>query len=357
VWWVAPTYKAARDVIWPDLNRALKDVATAKSEVHHWIELPGGGSVTVKSADNPDNLRGSGLDGLVFDEAAFAKKSVWTEVLRPMLADRQGWAMFITTPSGCNWFLDMFRMAGVADGWERWQRPTADNPLITPGELDASLREIGPRAYAQEFGAQFTEEEGAMFPVDYFSDRIWFDEWPKQEEIDLTVLACDPSLGKTELADYSAIVVLVRKRGGGMYVRADIARRPPAKIIADSLDMYAEFNADAIGFETVGFQSLLIEEFYRAAADRQQRVWPLGVPSRDAKVKRVARLDGPLSRGEIYFHRGHRGTEMLVEQLRGFPLPAYHDDGPDALEMAERLSGAILRGEVRESGYEEYLTA
>ena len=69
IWWIAPNYGIASD-IWRDLKRACRDAWIAKNEVERRIELPGGGSVTVKSADNPDSLRGSGLDGVVVDEAA-----------------------------------------------------------------------------------------------------------------------------------------------------------------------------------------------------------------------------------------------------------------------------------------------
>jgi hypothetical protein len=56
-------------------------------------------------------------DGLVFDEAAFCQENAWQQVLRPMLSDRGGWAMFITTPNGCNWFFDLFQQANRL-GWD-----------------------------------------------------------------------------------------------------------------------------------------------------------------------------------------------------------------------------------------------
>jgi phage terminase large subunit-like protein len=262
-----------------------------------------------------------------------------------MLLERNGWAMFITTPNGPNWFFRLFQKAS-GDGWERWQRPTGDNPIIKPHELQSAKAESGPRAFAQEYEAQFTEEEGAVFPVEYFSGDIWFDEWPT-EGISLKVIACDPSLGRTKHSDYSALVQLA-KVYDDYYVAADLQRRPPKQIVNDALDAYREFRADAIGFESIGFQSLLRDEFHDAADAARQEVWSLEIPNGPdaSKTRRILRLDAPLSQGRIKFKRGCRGTELLLEQLRGFPLPKYHDDGPDALEMAVRLCEEILSGAV-----------
>lgn len=348
IWWVAPTYKQAKEVIWPDLKKASQMAWTKKSEVDLSVEFPGGGSVTVKSAENPDALRGSGLDGVVLDEAAFISEQVWTEVLRPMLVDRGGWAMFITTPNGCNWFHKLFTDAGSGDGWQRWQKPTKENPVINQAELERIKAKESPRVFVQEYEAVFTSEEGALFPSEYFGDSIWFDDWPPITEFQLRVIACDPSLGKTEMSDYSALAAVGLHYTGKFYVKADIERRAPAQINEDALAMYEDFAAEAIGFESVGFQELLLDNFRTLADSRGKNVWPLEIRNATRKIKRVLKLDGPLSRGEIKFLRNHRGTEMLVNQLRGFPLPDYHDDGPDALEMAVRLCEQIMSGQILE---------
>lgn len=339
VWWVGQNYTSVKRQIWPDLKRALVGAWTIKSEVDHYIRLPNGGSVTVKSADNPDSLRGFGLDGVVVDEAAFCREPLWSEVLRPMLLERNGWAMFISTPNGPNWFFRLFQRA-FGDGWERWQRPTRDNPLITPQELEAARLQTGPRAYAQEYDAQFAEEEGALFPVEYFPDSMWFDahEWPADDRC-LRVVACDPSMGRGAGSDYSAIVA-VAQSDGGYFVRADLEKRPPSQIVADCLRTHRQFRPHGIGFETLGFQQLLKDEFDRIAAQLGMDVaaYGLGCGPVVGKIDRiVGRLDPLLAARALRFLRGDRGTELLVEQLRGFPLAGYHDDGPDALEMAVRL--------------------
>ena len=105
---------SAGRLIWRDLKKALRGAWVEKREKEMRIVLPGGGSVTVKSADDPDALRGVGLDGVVLDEAAFMREAAWVNGIRPALADRQGWAMFLTTPCGMNWIARPVRVGRVA---------------------------------------------------------------------------------------------------------------------------------------------------------------------------------------------------------------------------------------------------
>ena len=107
-WWVAPTYPVA-SIGW----RAIKELAlrlpgSEVRESERRVTLSSGGDVQVKSADNPDSLRGEGLDLVVIDEAAFVKEAAWTEALRPALSDRQGSALFISTPRGRNYFYHLW---------------------------------------------------------------------------------------------------------------------------------------------------------------------------------------------------------------------------------------------------------
>ena len=103
-WWVAPSYKMAA-VGWRLVHELGVQVPGVQvSKVNRMITLPTGGAVQIRSADDPDSLRGEGLDFVVMDECAFMKEDAWTHALRPALSDRLGKAMFISTPKGRNWF-------------------------------------------------------------------------------------------------------------------------------------------------------------------------------------------------------------------------------------------------------------
>jgi len=260
IWWVAPTFTIA-SLIWRNLKKATREAWVDKSELEHRIELPGGGSVSVRSADNPDALRGEGLDGVVVDEAAFLNERAWKESLRPALSDKQGWAIFISTPNGQNWFYDLFHRAGSDDGIrQRWQQPSSDNPLMTAAELEEAKLDIGLRAFAQEYLAQFTDQEGAEFPGDYFRDSVWFDHWPDEGQIRCRVMALDPSKGKSERSDYSAFAMIALAWDGTMYVDADLERRSTRQIVDDGLVLARDFRCDAFGCEINQFQEVLADQ-------------------------------------------------------------------------------------------------
>ncbi len=103
VWWVAPTFAIAR-VGWRDVVAAASEFpkeAGVNIKIGDMeVTFPSGGSISVKSADNPQRLRGEGLNYLVMDEAAFVREETWTEVLRPTLTENKGQALFISTPIG-----------------------------------------------------------------------------------------------------------------------------------------------------------------------------------------------------------------------------------------------------------------
>jgi predicted phage terminase large subunit-like protein len=174
--WLAPTYGIAQN-IWRDLKYACDDAIRAgaadKKEDEHFISFDDLGSVVVKSVDDPDMIRGFGWNGAVLDEAAYMKKKVWTEVVRPALSDKGGWAIIISTPTmeekqGENWFKDVYNNAADQEDWARWQRPSSDNPLMTPKELAAARKEIGELSYRQEYEAEFLNLGYGVFKREWF---------------------------------------------------------------------------------------------------------------------------------------------------------------------------------------------
>lgn len=341
IWWVAPSYPTiVASNIWDDLKRATRNAWTDKNEIERRIQLPGGGSITIRSADNPDSLRGPGLDGLFIDEAAFLSRSAWTKSLRPALTDKQGWAMLASTPNGQNWLYDLFKDAGTDPLWDRWQLPSWTNPLVTREEMDSVRREIGLIAFAQEHAAQFMEVEGALWSASVFAEHIWADDqWPR--EFDSSVIAVDPSLGKTEQSDPSAIV-FAGFRNGTIWVDCSIERRTPVKLIEDTFFMFDRYRPNAVGIESNGFQEMLQPLFDVKSQQDARPPLPLYmIPNTVNKQTRIRRLDPYLDTGRKAIKFKSRDSEdckEMVEQLQMFPNKGYHDDGPDALEMAIRLA-------------------
>ena len=161
-WWVGPTYPVA-SVGWRMIRRIAAQIpGVAIRESERMVILPTGGSVQVKSADNPDGLRGEGLNFVVIDECAFVKEDAWTDALRPALADRKGGALFISTPKGHNWFWRLWHGANGQD-WQAWQFTSYDNPFLDGAEIDAAKTQLPERTFSQEFLAEFIDDAGGVF--------------------------------------------------------------------------------------------------------------------------------------------------------------------------------------------------
>lgn len=139
--YIAPTYKQARKIAWKyikEYTRNIPGVVVIKSELTVTIQRPGricpeSGELDpdeiefmLLGADDPDSIRGMYLDGCILDEYAQCDPIIWGEVVRPALADRKGWAIFIGTPKGRNAFFDRYNKARAAEEYAKDYEMTHD---------------------------------------------------------------------------------------------------------------------------------------------------------------------------------------------------------------------------------------
>src|SRR5215510_12817958 len=118
--YVAPFYRQAKAIVWDYLKHFGRGIAGARfHEGELRCDLPNGARISLYGADDPDSLRGLYFDGVVLDEYAQMDPRVWSEVIRPALADREGWAVFIGTPMGRNSFWRIYEQAKTAAGGAR----------------------------------------------------------------------------------------------------------------------------------------------------------------------------------------------------------------------------------------------
>jgi phage terminase large subunit-like protein len=164
-WWLSPTYSMASQV-WRDLKAACRDVRNLKiSETERRLDFPKGGMIAIRSTHNPDYLRGAGLDFAVLDEAAFMEPVVWPEIVRPMLLEKRGKALFLSSPNGLNWFWELYQL-GLNKSQRTWRSfnfKSADNPLISPEELEALRLSTSERIFREEYLAEFIGDSGQVF--------------------------------------------------------------------------------------------------------------------------------------------------------------------------------------------------
>lgn len=116
------------------------------------------------SADNPDNIRGFGFQGLVLDEAASIQADVWDYVLRPTLAQTLGWAMLVSTPKGRNWFYDLFTrgLDPAETQYASFSFPSNASPYFPASEWEEA-RGKAENAFRQEYLAEFMEDSAGVF--------------------------------------------------------------------------------------------------------------------------------------------------------------------------------------------------
>jgi hypothetical protein len=156
--YIAPTYTQAKDVVWSYLKYYSAPIPGIKiSESELSVEYPNGARVRLYGADNYDRLRGLYNDGVILDEPAQIDPRAWPEVILPTLADRRGWATFIGTPAGRDWFykIDRSETGEELPGWFRLTLKASDTGIIPEDELAALRANMSEEQYSQELECSF----------------------------------------------------------------------------------------------------------------------------------------------------------------------------------------------------------
>lgn len=173
-WYIGPTLKAAKRNVWEKLKKLAAPVMTKKHETELYIDFPNGSRIQIFGAEEPEALRGEGLRLVVLDEFALHAKLVWQEIVRPMLSDTGGRALFISTPRGFNWAYDLYQSAAAFDAekdpeWGAFQFTTLEGGRVPIAEIEAAKRDMTDKQFAQEYLARFEALTGRIY--DQFSDE------------------------------------------------------------------------------------------------------------------------------------------------------------------------------------------
>ena len=156
--YLSPFLRQSKAVAWDYLRAAMSSARAAGATAHESelrVDYPGGAQVRLYGADNPDAMRGVYFDGIVLDEYADMDPRVWSEIIRPALADRRGWAVFIGTPRGRNAFFELWRRSQTEGGWFSMMLKASQSGLIPDSELELARRDLTEEQYAQEFECSF----------------------------------------------------------------------------------------------------------------------------------------------------------------------------------------------------------
>jgi len=163
--YVAPTYKQGKAIAW-DYLKFYAGVIPGRQfhETELRVDLPNDSQIRIYGADNPDSMRGIYLDGVVPDEYGLQPSRTFSEVLRPALSDRQGWAFFIGTPNGKNHFYDVCQQAKRGGEWFFAEYRATETNILLASELASAKESMTADEFAQEYECSFEASvKGAVF--------------------------------------------------------------------------------------------------------------------------------------------------------------------------------------------------
>lgn len=172
-WIVSPTIKQGKLNHWRQLMAEIPAEFIRKTNnTELQIELVNGSILHILGSENADKIRGAGVIGMVVDEAAYIPERTWEMVLEPELFSTKGWALFISTPRGFNWFADVYNRGQIShedydDDWASWrftsyETPRAKDPVRLKF-LNKKQEQSAQETFAQEFLADFTKLEGLIY--------------------------------------------------------------------------------------------------------------------------------------------------------------------------------------------------
>jgi len=241
VFYIAPTYRQAKMIAWKKLKNKLIDLRWVKkiNETELSLVLKNNSTISLKGADGgAQNLRGIGLDYVVFDEFSLIDQEAWSEVIRPALADKQGHALFITTPAGMNWAYELFNLTQeFPEEWASFQFTSLQGGNIPQAEIDAAKATLDSRTFRQEFLATFEEYAGRIY---YSFDRLHNVKTPEKPQLHTILTGWD-----FNISPMSCVIAI--RQGNELYVIDEIqmhssntqevvaeirARYPQSKVIA-----------------------------------------------------------------------------------------------------------------------------
>jgi phage terminase large subunit len=194
--YIAPTYGQAKRVAWDYLVKYADPLGGSSNiselRVDFW-----GRRIQLYGSDNPEALRGQYFDGVILDEIGDQNPKIWTDIIRPALADRKGWCLFIGTPKGHNHFKELRDRAEKEEGWGLLEFKASETGVVDETELKAARNEMGEDKFRQEFECSFDAAvEGSYYGqiLNELEDKKHMQEIPR-EELSRTFTAWDLGMG------------------------------------------------------------------------------------------------------------------------------------------------------------------
>lgn len=363
VFYVAPTFGQAKQAIWAKIHilagKADQGGLIVNENVNDgWIELVSGRKIHIKGADEPDRLRGAGLNYVVLDEFADMKSHVWDEIIEPALMDVEGDALFIGTPKGKNHFYKLFMGAlekpidAATGSNEHWQEYEAfhfksdDNPFLS--ERAVKKMRNNPRksrqTIRQEMDASFLSGSNSELKSSNFPILKLAPDW-NLGSIFITVdpggFAKADGSKRIERKDPHVICVTLVIRDIWYVLEMKYGYWDVRKTAQNIVLVLRKYPGARLGIEKGALGNAIgpyLEDYMREYS-RYTTPEPLS-HGNQRKIDRIVwALQGRSERQQIVLIAGD-WNEWMADQLDDFPDPLAHDDGPDALAYVDQMAKA-----------------
>jgi len=358
VFYVAPTYQQARDILWGLLKELGHEVIANTHENTSVITLVNGRKIYLKGADRPDTLRGVGLAFCVIDEYADIKPNVWEQILRPALADVQGGALFIGTPKGRNHFYELFKFAesNKDKQWTSFHYSSYDNPLIPKSEIDSAKNSMSSFAFRQEFLASFEAASRDLFKEDW----IKIDEKEPEEgsyfiAVDLAGFAAvdKTANNKTQRLDETAIAIVKVHEDGWWVAEIKHGRWDIKGTCEQIIKAVIEYEPTTVGIEKGALKNAALPYLMDLMRQYNQyfRIDDCTHGNQKKSDRIIWALQGRFEHGKVTLNKGDWNNEF-IDQLVNFPNSQLHDDLVDALAYIDQIQVVDFVGDYEEEEYE-----
>ena len=347
VFYIAPTFQQAKDIMWAMLKELGHEVITSVHENTGVLTLVNNRKIYLKGSDRPDTMRGVGLAYCVIDEYADMKPFVWEQILRPALSDVKGGAMFIGTPKGRNHFYDLYQMAesGEDPEWTAFHFVSFDNPFLDPAEIEAARKTMSSFAFRQEFMASFEAAGSEIFKEDWLK----FDDKEPSElsyymAVDLAGFedVATQAGAKKKRLDETAIAIVGVNRAGWYVKDIQHGRWDIRETAVRILKAARDCKAISVGIEKGALKNAVMPYLYDLM--KRLQYFPNIIEVTHGNKRKVDRivwsLQGRFEHGRIILNKG-TWNNQFVDQLMQFPDPKTHDDLIDALSYIDQVAETV----------------
>jgi len=361
VMYIAPTLGQARTILWDLLHELGRPVIKSSHINNLEILLVNGRKILVRGADNPDSLRGVSLTYVVLDECAFIKEDVWQKIIRASLSDKKGRALFISTPSGRNWFYDVFKLGQeeTDDEWRSWHFTTKDNETIDPKEIEAAERTLSSFAFKQEYLSSFDNAGQEVFKEDW----IRYAPEPAYGSYVIAIdLAGFEDVSKNAGAakkrlDESAISIVKVEDNGNWWIKDIIHGRWDIRETASRILMAVrDHQPIAVGIERGALKNAV--QPYLNDLMRKNNVYCHITDLTHGNKKKTDRvvwsLQGRFEHGRITLNDNLDKSDWkeFIDQFLMFPTAGVHDDLIDSLSYVDQLAVTSYNTDYDDDDYE-----